>query len=201
MFSLSPIPPTGTSRLASTPAKPVDYCVTPIPGRIPDSNPLSRTLAHVTEGYLALLGAHDSLNPIEPMWFQPGEGPTAPDLAGAMSRAERGIAAIDEAVSAYGTRHDEIATALGAAARDAKAGYQALTAERGLDVTPNVPRISQQFNSAATWLDVAGNLLALQLGTTKVPDGLVGFPEQDGPDSPDNPWFIGPKPSSRTHVG
>lgn len=176
MFSLSPIPPAGQSRLATFPVVDGDWCgmppgsgsiEMPKPGTppiatTPDRNPLSRTLAQVTEGYLAMLAAHSSLNPIQLMVVMPGRRPVVPNVATAVVNATRGIAAIDEAVSSYGQRRDELATALSSAATAAREGLATLTAAGGSTI--DVPLGTARFDSAATWLDVAGNLLALRLG-------------------------------------
>ncbi|MCW2922167.1 MAG: hypothetical protein JWL76_2041 [Thermoleophilia bacterium] len=178
MFSLSPISPAGPSRLASPPVKGDDWCGTKPPGAgtiemprpgvppmtTPDRNPLSRVLGHVTEGYLAMLEAHGALNPVQLMVVMPGQRPVAPNVPAAITNAKRGIDAIDAAVDSYGQRRDELATALSSAATAAREGYATLTAEHGTDLEISRPIVSQQFDAAATWLDVAGNLLALRLG-------------------------------------
>jgi hypothetical protein len=94
----------------------------------------------------------------------PGQRPVAPNVPAAIASARRGLEAIDLAVDSYGHRRDEIATALSSAAVAARQGYTTLTVEHGNGFEISRPVISQRFDAAATWLDVAGNLLALQLG-------------------------------------
>ena len=170
MFSLSPIPPTGPSRLASAPVKGDDWCGTKPPGAAipvattPDRNPLARVLGHVTEGYLAMHEARGALNPIHPMIYVPGGRPVQPNYDAALVASTRGLAAIEQALDAYPAVRNEARTALESALVDAQRGHTLLTMDPRLEIVRDPASIGMSFDSAATWLDVAGNILALQLG-------------------------------------
>ncbi len=172
MFSLSPIPPTSPARLASTPVKGDDWCGTPTPGMpvvgtsVAFPHPTALALAHVTEGYDAMLEAQRALNPIVPMMYVPGDRPVQPDFDAATQTSTRGIAAIEQALKAYPAVRNEARTALESALTDAQRGQALLTLDHRLDVMRDPSRIASSFDAAATWLDVAGNLLALELGNT-----------------------------------
>lgn len=169
MFSLSPIPPTSPSRLAPTPVKGDDWCGTPVPGKpvvgAPNAfpHPAAVALTRVTEGYHAMLDAHSALNPVVPMIYLPGR-PVQADFDAATEASSRGIAAIEQALEAYPVVRNEARTALESALTDAQRGHSLLTTDPRLDVVRDPVNIATSFDSAATWLDVAGNLLALELG-------------------------------------
>jgi hypothetical protein len=169
MFSLSPIPPTSPARLASAPVKGDDWCGTrppgaPIEAPIGLPHPTAAALGHVTEGYRAMLGAHSALFPVVPMIYVPGGRPVQPNYDAALTASTRGITAIEQALEAYPAVRNEARTALESALTDARRGHAVLDMDPRLDVVRDPAAIGASFNSAANWLDVAGNLLALELG-------------------------------------
>ena len=170
MFSLSPIPPTTPSRLAAAPVKGDDWCGTPVPGTPAVGTPVefpSRTalaLDRVTDGYHAMLEAHGALNPVVPMIYVPGGRPVQPNFDAALAASTRGIAAIEQALEAYPVVRNQARTALESALTDAQRGHSLLTMDPRLEVVRDPATIGASFDSSAHWLDIAGNLLALELG-------------------------------------
>jgi hypothetical protein len=138
---------------------------------IAPANPLPYVSSLVRSGYESMANASRDLNPIQLMVVMPGRRPVQPDLFAAGNHARAGLASIDGALGFKGSYSTKVADALTSARTEALEGIQALEAKYLVAIDyPTV--VAPRFDSSANWLNIAGDLLALEGGTPFRPFGI-----------------------------
>lgn len=127
------------------------------------ANPLLHVSNLVEGAYESLVNSSSALNPMQPMVYEPGTPAIAPDLQASRSHARTGVEQIEIALGFRGSYSQSVADALGSAHTEALEGVRALDAKYLVAIDYGQV-VAPRFDAAANWLDIAGNLLALEGG-------------------------------------
>ena len=127
------------------------------------ANPLLHVSNLVEGAYESLVNASSALNPMQPMIYEPGRPAIAPDLQGSRSHARAGVEQIEAALGFKGSYSQSVADALGSAHTEAREGINALDAKYLVAIDYGQV-VAPRIDAAANWLNIAGDLLALEGG-------------------------------------
>jgi hypothetical protein len=127
------------------------------------ANPLLHVSNLVEGAYESLVNASSALNPIQALVYEPGGRKVMPDLAASRSHARAGVEQIETALGFTGSYSQSVADALGSARTEAIDGVSALDAKYLVAVDYGQV-VAPRFDAAAHWLNIAGDLLALEGG-------------------------------------
>ena len=127
------------------------------------ANPVFHVSNLVEGAYESFVNASSALNPMQPMVFEPGRPAIAPDLAAAREQARTGLGMVEAALGFKGSYSAKVADALGSARTEALEGLNALDAKYLVAIDYGQV-VAPKFDATANWLNIAGDLLALEGG-------------------------------------
>jgi hypothetical protein len=130
---------------------------------IAPANPLPHVSSLVQSAYEHTVNASGALNPMQLFVVMPGREPV-PNLAAADSEGRAAVASIDAALGFRAIYSSKVADALTSARTEALAGVNWLHVKAMAPIDYGAVA-APKFDAAAHWLNIAGDLLALDGGT------------------------------------